>query len=76
MLPTSAKHLVITQEKEAGLKMFCFFFFQQNNDVELRDVEAVIFQPFPLPHLSLPLPLSLTKNEKTTLDNFLTFVGL
>ena len=32
-----------------------------------RDVEAVIFQ-------SLPLPL--TKNEKTTLYNFLTFVGL
>ena len=44
-----------------------------------RDVEAVIFQqvPFslPLPHLSLPLPfpllpLPLTKNEKTTVDNF------
>ena len=28
----------------------------------IRDVEAVIFQPLPLPHLSLPLPL--TKNEK------------
>ena len=33
-----------------------------------RDVEAVIFQPLPLPHRSLALPL--TKNEKTTLDNF------
>ena len=39
-----------------------------------RDVETVIFQPLPLPPLSLPL--SLTKNEKTTVDNFLTFVGL
>ena len=27
----------------------------------IRDVEAVIFQPLPLP---------LTKNEKTTVDNF------
>ena len=35
-----------------------------------RDVEAVIFQ-------QLPLPLPLTENEKTTVDNlFLTFVGL
>ena len=33
-----------------------------------RDVEAVIFQTLPLPHLSLPLPP--TKNEKTTVDNF------
>ena len=39
-----------------------------------RDVEAVIFQPFPLPYLSLPLPP--TKNEKMTVENFLTFVGL
>ena len=37
-------------------------------------MEAVIFQPLPLPDLSLPLPL--TKNDKTTVDNFLTFVGL
>ena len=29
--------------------------------VVIRDVEAVIFQPLPLP---------LTKNEKTTVDNF------
>ena len=38
-----------------------------------RDVEAVIFQTLPLPlsHLSLPLPP--TKNEKTTVDNFLNF---
>ena len=36
-----------------------------------RDVEAVIFQP--LPHLSLPLPL--TKTEKTTVDNFFNFCG-
>ena len=40
-----------------------------------RDVEAVIFQTLPLPHLSLPLPLPPlplppTKNEKTTVDNF------
>ena len=47
-----------------------------------RDVEAVIFQTLPLPHLSLPLPhLSLPlppiKNEKTTVDNFfLIFMGL
>ena len=33
-----------------------------------RDVEAVIFETLPLPHLSLPLPP--TKNEKTTVDNF------
>ena len=41
----------------------------------IRNVEAVIFQTLPLPHLSLPLPfpplpLPLTKNEKTTVDNF------
>ena len=40
----------------------------------IRDVEAVIFRPLLLPHLSLPLPP--TKNEKTTVDNFFTFVGL
>ena len=33
-----------------------------------RDVEAVIFQ-------QLPLPLPLTKNEKTTVDNFFNFCG-
>ena len=38
-----------------------------------RDVEAVIFQPLPLPHLSISLPL--TKNEKTTVDNFFNFCG-
>ena len=38
-----------------------------------RDVEAVIFQTLPLP----PLPLPLTKSEKTAVDNFfLTFVSL
>ena len=31
-----------------------------------RDVEALIFQPLPLPP---------TKNEKTTVDNFLNFCG-
>ena len=50
------------------------------NNVLSRDVEAVVFQPLPiplpLPHLLLPLPLPPTKNEKTTVDNFLTFVGL
>ena len=45
-----------------------------------RDVEAVIFRPISLqfPHLSLPLPpltLPPTKNEKTTVDNFLNFCG-
>ena len=45
-----------------------------------RYVEAVIFQPFPLPlsHLSLPLPplpLPHTKNEKTIVDNFFNFYG-
>ena len=41
----------------------------------IRDVEAVIFQPLPLPlpHLSLLLPQ--TKNEKTTVDNFFNFCG-
>ena len=48
--------------------------------VSTRDVEAVIFQPLPPPHLSLPLPhlslpLPLTKNEKTTIDNFFNFCG-
>ena len=38
-----------------------------------RDVEADIFQQLPLPYLSLPLPL--TKNEKTTVDNFFNFCG-
>ena len=41
-----------------------------------RDVEAVIFQTLPLPHLSLPLPplpLPPTKNLKTTVDNFFYF---
>ena len=41
--------------------------------IRTRDVEAVIFQTLPLPHLSLPLPplpLPPTKNEKTTVDNF------
>ena len=38
-----------------------------------KDVEAVIFQTLPLPHLSLPFPP--TKNEKTTVDDFLNFCG-
>ena len=38
-----------------------------------RNVEAIIFQPLPLPHLSLPFPL--TKNEKTIVDNFFNFCG-
>ena len=38
-------------------------------------MEAVIFRPLPLPHLLLPLPLPLTKNEKTTVDNFFNFCG-
>ena len=44
----------------------------------IRDVEAVILQTLPLPHLSLPLPplpLPPTKNEKTIVDNFLNFCG-
>ena len=36
-----------------------------------RDVEVVIFQTLPLPLLYLSLPLPPTKNEKTTVDNFL-----
>ena len=40
-----------------------------------RDVEAVIFQMLPLSHLSLPLPLPPTKNEKMTVDNFFNFCG-
>ena len=36
-------------------------------------MEAVIFQQ--LPHLSLPLPFPLTKNEKTIVDNFFNFLG-
>ena len=46
--------------------------------VRARDVEAVIFQTLPLPHLSLPLPplpLPPTKNEKMIVDNFLNFCG-
>ena len=45
------------------------------NGLPIRDVEAVIFQTLPLPHLSLPLPLPLTKNDKTTVDNFFNFCG-
>ena len=42
----------------------------------IRDGEAVIFQPLPLLHLSLPLsPLPLTKIEKMTVDNFFDFCG-
>ena len=37
-----------------------------SNRVSIRDVEAVIFQPLPLP---------LTKNEKTTVDIFFNFCG-
>ena len=40
-----------------------------------RDVEAVIFQTLPLPHLSLPLPLPPTKNEKRPLTIFFNFCG-
>ena len=36
--------------------------------LQTRDVEAVIFQ-------TLPLSLPLTKNEKTTVDNFFNFCG-
>ena len=36
-------------------------------------MEAVTFQQLPLPHLSLPLLLPLTKNEKLTVDNFFSF---
>ena len=35
-------------------------------EITTRDVEAVIFQQLPLP---------LTKNEKTTFDNFFNFCG-
>ena len=47
----------------------------KSSTVMIKDVEALIFQPLllPLPHLSLPL--SLTKNEKTTVDNFFNFCG-
>ena len=40
-------------------------------------MEAVIFRPLliPLSHLSLPLPLPPTKNEKTTVDKFFNFCG-
>ena len=41
-----------------------------------RDVEAVIFQPLSLPHLMLPLPLLLTKNEKTTVDNIFQLLSV
>ena len=34
-------------------------------------MEAVVFQPLPLPRLLLPQ----TKNEKTTVDNFFNFCG-
>ena len=56
--------------------------------VTSRDVEAVIFQTLPLPHLLLPLPplplpplplpplpLPLTKSEKTIVDTFFNFCG-
>ena len=41
--------------------------------VVTRGAEAVIFQLLPLPHLSLPLPI--TKSEKTTVDNFFSLCG-
>ena len=47
--------------------------FPKKRNVGIRNVEAVIFQQLPLPHLLLPLPP--TKNEKTTVDNFLNFCG-
>ena len=40
-------------------------------------METVVFQPLPLllPHLSLPLPLPVTKYEKMTVDNLFNFCG-
>ena len=45
--------------------------------LQTRDVEAVIFQPLPLPRPlpHLALPLQQTKNEKTTVVNFFNFCG-
>ena len=53
--------------------------FLQLNTSCIRVVEAVIFQP--LPHLSLPLsflplPLPLTKNEKTTIDKIFELLSV
>ena len=50
---------------------------KMKHHIRHRDVEAVIFQTLPLllSHLSLPLPLPLTKSEKTTVDNFFNFCG-
>ena len=51
--------------------------FQFSNLLYLRPGmwKRLFRQPLPLrlPHLSLPLPL--TKNEKTTVENFFTFCG-
>ena len=50
------------------LSLVSTLLFSRTGGLLTRDVEAVIFQTLPLPHLSLPLPP--TKNQKTTVDNF------
>ena len=64
-----------TTESYLGLGVISLYVVSANHLLTLtailalsRDVEAVIFQTLPLPHLSLPLPL--TKSEKTTVGNF------
>ena len=58
----STRQLNVTYRRKANLLRFqrtvivCYNFY-------VRDVEAVIFQ-------ALPLPLRLTKSEKTIVDNF------
>ena len=64
------KHVVVTLVMAHCEVNFFLAGNEMKRKVFTRDVEAVIFQtlPLPLPHLSLPLPL--TKREKTTVDNF------
>ena len=71
------KRFMSTETQKRTKKLVIFLRRQRKRYslIQIRDVEAVIFPTLPLPHLSLPLPLPPTKNEKTTVDNFFNFCG-
>ena len=68
------KHLFVKSARTGAIIGFANFKDLVSTSICLiRNVEAVIFQTLPLPHLALPLPLPPTK--KTTVNNFFNFCG-